>query len=65
LREQTIECSERIILACYCGERVVLIGRAVDWYEEERLHFFCECGNTLTLGDNLPEDWKLFKSYRR
>jgi hypothetical protein len=48
---RTIECSDRIVLACQCGERIVLLGRPVDWYDEAHLEFSCECGETLTLDD--------------
>ncbi len=42
----------------------MLLGRAVDWYDEDHLEFSCECGDTLTLGDSLPVDWTVFKSYQ-
>ena len=51
MQVRTIQCSDQIILSCQCGERVVLIGRPVDWYDEERLEFSCECGRILTLSD--------------
>jgi hypothetical protein len=54
MQVRTIECSDRIILSCQCGERIVLIGRAVDWYDEDQWEFSCECGETLTLADSLP-----------
>ena len=53
MREQVIECQESIILSCECGERIVLLGRAVDWYDEDRLEFSCDCGSILTLTDRL------------
>jgi hypothetical protein len=53
MREHVVECQDRIILSCQCGERIVLLGRAVDWYEEERLEFSCDCGSILTLTDQL------------
>lgn len=53
MREQVIECQESIILSCECGERIVLLGRAVDWYDEDRLEFSCDCGSILTLSDRL------------
>jgi hypothetical protein len=52
MRMRTIECSARIILFCRCGEVVVLLGRPVDWYDEDQLEFLCECGEILTL-DNV------------
>jgi hypothetical protein len=53
MREQVIECQDSITLACECGERIVLLGRATDWYDENRLDFTCECGNVLSIGDHL------------
>jgi len=53
MREQVIECQDSITLNCECGERIVLLGRAVDWYEENRLEFTCECGNVLSISDHL------------
>ena len=53
MRVQTLECPDSIVLACQCGERLVLIGRLVDWYEEDRLEFSCDCGRILMLGDYL------------
>src|SRR5215204_5173830 len=55
MREQTIECPDSIVLACQCGEWVVLIGRLVDWYEEDRLEFSCDCGRILTLSNRMPD----------
>ena len=53
MQMRTIQCSGQIILSCQCGERVVLIGRPVDWYDEEWLEFTCECGRILTLSDRM------------
>jgi hypothetical protein len=53
MREQVIECQDSITLACSCGERIVLLGRAVDWYEEDRLEFSCECGRILSISDHV------------
>jgi hypothetical protein len=55
MKERVIECSERMILECPCGERLVLLGRAVDWYSENRIAFDCECGEKLTFADRLEE----------
>lgn len=55
MQERVIECSERMILACSCGERLVLLGRATDWYSENRIAFDCECGEKLTFADRLGE----------
>ena len=51
MQVRTIECSARIILSCQCGEQVILLGRPIDWYDEEQLEFSCECGEILTLED--------------
>ncbi len=53
MREQVIECQDSITLDCECGERVVLLGRATDWYDENRFEFSCECGRILSLGAHL------------
>ena len=53
---QTIECPDSIVLLCQCGEVVVLIGRVVDWYEEDHLEFSCECGRILTLSDRIANN---------
>jgi hypothetical protein len=52
-RSWEIEASERIVLGCGCGERLVLLGRADDWYAEGRETFECECGRELTLANRL------------
>jgi hypothetical protein len=56
MRVQTLECPDSIVLSCQCGEVVVLIGRAIDWYEEDHLEFACECGRILTLSDRIPNN---------
>ena len=56
MRVRTLECPDSIVLSCQCGEVVVLIGRAVDWYEEDHLEFSCECGRILTLSDRIPNN---------
>ena len=48
-RTWEIEASQRIVLECGCGERLVLLGREDDWYAEGRNTFECECGEELTL----------------
>jgi hypothetical protein len=54
--EQYILCSERMVLECVCGERLVLLGLEEDWYSELRTVFDCECGERLTLANRLDED---------
>jgi len=52
-RALEIEASERIVLGCGCGERLVLLGREDDWYAEGRDTFECACGEKLTLADRV------------
>ena len=54
--EQYVLCSERMVLECKCGERLVLLGLEEDWYSELRTAFDCECGERLTLANRLNED---------
>lgn len=54
--ERFVLCSERIILECACGERLVLLGLEEDWYSELRTLFECECGEKLSLADRLDEE---------
>ena len=53
--ERFVSWSERMVLECECGERLVLLGREDDWYSERRLVFGCECGRKLTLADRVDE----------
>jgi hypothetical protein len=52
-RSLEIEPSDRIVLGCECGERLVLLGREDDWHAEGRQTFECECGEKLTLADRV------------
>jgi hypothetical protein len=52
-RALEIEASERIVLECGCGERLVLLGREDDWYAERREAFECSCGERLTLANRI------------
>jgi hypothetical protein len=54
-RSLEIEASERIVLGCGCGERLVLLGREDDWYAEGRSTFECECGEELTLAERVEQ----------
>jgi hypothetical protein len=54
--ERFVLCSERMVLECECGERLVLLGLEDDWYSELRTVFECECGRELTLADRLEEE---------
>ena len=64
-RTWEIETSQRIVLGCGCGERLVLLGREVDWYAEGRSTFERECGEELALadrGERRPRDAELLRS---
>ena len=52
--ERFVDCSERIVLECGCGERMVLLGFEEDW-RSRRAIFKCECGQKLTLDDRVDE----------
>ena len=52
-RSLEIEASERIVLGCDCGERLLLLGREADWYAEGREAFECGCGEMLTLANRV------------
>ena len=54
--ERFVVCSERMVLECKCGERLVLLGLEDDWYSELRTVFECECGQSLTLANRLEEE---------
>jgi hypothetical protein len=54
-RSLEIEPSERIVLGCGCGERLILLGCEDDWYTEGCSTFACECGKKLTLADRVVE----------
>ena len=47
--------SERIVLGCGCGERLILLGLEEDWRSEKTV-FECECGAPLTLVDRVYEE---------
>ena len=47
--------SERIVLRCGCGERLILLGREEDWRSEKTV-FECQCGARLTLMDRIDEE---------
>ena len=54
--EYFVLCSERIVLECQCGERLMLLGLEDDWYSELCTVFECECGEKLTLADRLLDE---------
>lgn len=49
-----VEFSERIVLECDCGEKVVLLGMEDDWVSREDLE--CECGRSVTLSDRAGDE---------
>jgi hypothetical protein len=53
--ERFVVCSERIVLECKCGARLVLLGLEEDW-QSERNVFECECGEKLTLANRAGEE---------
>ena len=53
--EGCVHFSERIVLGCWCGERLILLGLDEDWWSE-KIVFECECGAQLTLVDRLEEE---------
>ena len=52
--ESFVEFSERIVLECDCGEKVVLLGMEDDWVSREDLE--CECGRNVTLPDRADDE---------
>ena len=62
-----IEPTERIVLGCGCGERIVLLGGLEDWVSEERTSFECgSCGAPvlLDLGDG-GQGWQAWPEDER
>ena len=53
--ERFVEFSERIVLECDCGEKIVLLGMEEDWDEREDA-FECECGRSVTLADRADDE---------
>ena len=51
-----IEPTDRTILACECGELLILLGSRDDWRSEEHASFKCgACGSELSFPLTLPE----------
>ena len=50
--EHFIDCSERIVLDCRCGQKLILLGKEDDWEARDAI-FRCYCGENLTLNDRL------------
>jgi len=50
--ERFITCSKSIVLECRCGEKLILLGREVDWRREGHTVFECyRCAKKLSLTD--------------
>ncbi|MDP9425278.1 MAG: hypothetical protein M3P37_04390 [Actinomycetota bacterium] len=52
--DRFIEFSERIVLECDCGEKIVLLGMEDDWDARDD-DFGCECGRKVTLADRADD----------
>lgn len=50
-----VEFSERIVLECDCGEKVVLLGMEDDWVSREE-DLECECGRSVSLSDRADDE---------
>jgi len=50
-----VEFSERIVLECDCGEKIVLLGMEDDWNERDDT-FECECDRKVTLADRADDE---------
>ena len=56
ISERYVLCPDRTVLACRCGENLVLLGREEDWYSEGHTTFEChQCGGPLSLADMVDE----------
>lgn len=57
--ERDILSTDRTVLNCSCGEKLILLGREEDWHSEGRTTFEChQCGGAISLanlGDLLDE----------
>ena len=53
--DRFVEFSERIVLECDCGEKVVLLGMEDDWDAHDDA-FDCECGRKVTLADRADDE---------
>ncbi len=50
-----VEFSERIVLECDCGEKIVLLGMEEDWSSRDE-DFVCECGRKVNLTDRADDE---------
>lgn len=53
--EHFIDCSEHIVLACRCGEQLIILGKEADWDTRDAI-FRCYCGESLTLDDRTDRE---------
>lgn len=53
--EHFIDGLERIILDCWCGEKLILLGEEHDWRSRNAI-FRCYCGQNLTLDNRIDEE---------
>jgi hypothetical protein len=54
--ERFVLYSERTVLECPCGERIIVLGHEDDWYAEGRSIFECGCcGRMLTFAPRVGE----------
>lgn len=61
-----IEPTDRTILACECGEVLILLGSRDDWRSEEHRSFECgACGSELTLPEGDGDAGEQQESDRR
>lgn len=53
--DRFVEFSERIVLECDCGEKVILLGIEDDWVSRQD-DLACECGRSVTLSDRADDE---------
>jgi hypothetical protein len=55
VEEHFIDCLERIVLDCLCGEKLILLGKEGDWRSRNAI-FGCYRGQHLTLDNRIDEE---------
>ncbi len=45
-----------LVLACSCGENMIIFGRAEDWLPRNPV-FRCNCGEKIILSDDAKEEY--------
>ena len=54
--------AEKIFLDCWCGEKMVILGRVEDWLPRNPV-FRCNCGEKVIFSDNAKEEyWSSLKA---